>query len=236
MITRPFVSESDYESCLALQRATWGDDFRELVPPALLMIAEKTGGVAGGAFDADGALIGFVFGVSGIEAGRPIHWSHLLAVRAEHRDRGVGRQLKQWQAERIRANGIDVMYWTFDPLVARNAWVNFHHLGVTSREYMRNLYGSGERSTTDSLIGSDRLVVRWDLTTRSRGDAETRGNALTIEVPGDIQSLKRSDPVQAKAWRASTRQAFERAFADGLGVIGFERTETGGRYLLGSQP
>lgn len=226
---RPLISQADYDAAIALQRATWGDDFRELVPPAVMMIAEKTGGVAGGAFAGDD-LVGFVFGLSGLEDGTPIHWSHMLAVRPDYRDHGLGRRLKNWQADRVRTRGIHVMYWTFDPLVARNAHLNFTRLGVTAREYVRDLYGSGETSKTDRLIGSDRLVVRWELETARRGDGET---ASVIDIPADIQGLKLQDPAAAQRWRAETRRQFEEAFARGWTVLGFERTADGGRYQVG---
>ena len=228
---RPLTSHADYAACVALQRATWGDDFRELVPPAVLMVAEKTGGIAGGAFEADGSLVGFVFGLSGIENGRPIHWSHMLAVRADRRDHGIGAQLKHWQADRLCALGIRAVYWTFDPLVARNAHFNFNTLGVTAREYVRDMYGSGDQSTTDSVIGSDRFVVQWEI--GGRAEVRKGGTVRSVAIPADIQALKQADPDGARRWRTETRTALEAAFAEGLTVTGFARTAEGGHYLLG---
>jgi uncharacterized membrane protein YkvI len=63
---RPLVTSEDYAQCVDLQRDTWGRDFAEIVPPALLQVSQKVGGVAAGAFDEDDRLIGFVYGVSGI--------------------------------------------------------------------------------------------------------------------------------------------------------------------------
>lgn len=172
---RPLSGFPDYEACVALQQQTWGPDFRECVPPAILMISQKMGGVAAGAFDASGALVGFVYGITGWVGGEPCHWSHMLAVRPDLRDRRLGRRLKAYQRERLLDAGVRVMYWTFDPLVARNARLNLMKLGADVWEYVADMYGSNETSSVDSVIGTDRFIVRWRLeapTERPSTDAD----------------------------------------------------------------
>jgi predicted GNAT superfamily acetyltransferase len=189
---RPLTSQQDFDSCVALQRATWGDDFRELVPPALLLVAQKVGGIAAGAFEGD-RLLGFVYGLTGIEGGRPVHWSHMLAVDERFRDHGIGRRLKRYQRERLAAMGVERMYWTFDPLVARNAHLNLEILGARVVEYARDLYGENPMSRADSVIGSDRFVVAWDLSPAAlptpgghgRPRAATGGHGGSAEQPLD---------------------------------------------------
>lgn len=161
-IIRPLVSAADYEACLALQHEIWGPGFGEAVPPAILKVAQRLGGVAAGAFGEDRGLLGFVFGLTGVERGRVVHWSDMLAVRAGLRDAGVGRALKEWQREAAREVGAEVMYWTFDPLVARNAHLNFNRLGARAHEYVRDMYGEPS-STLHRGLGTDRLVVAWAL-------------------------------------------------------------------------
>jgi predicted GNAT superfamily acetyltransferase len=116
---RDLTTQDDLEQCIALQRATWGNDFRELVPPAVLQIAQKVGGIAAGAFEPEGPLVGFVFGLTGVREGRPVHWSHMLAVREDLRDRGVGQLLKLHQRARMQSIGVESVLWSFDPLVGR---------------------------------------------------------------------------------------------------------------------
>lgn len=176
-IIRPFSSEADFAACVALQRRTWGDDFRELVPPAMLLVAQKVGGVAAGAFRGD-ELAGFVYGLTGVRDGELVHWSHMLAVAPTYRDRGIGRRLKYWQRDQVLALGVTRMFWTFDPLVARNAYLNLAVLGTRVVEYRRNLYGENPMSRTDSVIGSDRFVVEWAV-------AETRhARSASAHAPG----------------------------------------------------
>jgi predicted GNAT superfamily acetyltransferase len=228
---------------VALQRATWGDDFRELVPPAMLQISAKMGGIVAGAFVGD-RLIGFVYGITGLRNGVPAHWSHMLAVDDGWRDRGIGRALKEYQRSELHAAGIDRMFWTFDPLVARNAHLNLEHLGARVVEYVRNMYGDNPMSRTDSVIGSDRFVVEWLTGGRADGptggragapmddarpmirsarDPLTDGPAVLVAVPHDIQTLKQADPDAAVAWRMTTRRAFEHYLPRGFRVTGFVR-------------
>ncbi len=162
---RALASSADFEQCLALQERTWGPDFTEAVPPSILRITERTGGTAGGAFDPEGRLVGFVFGLAGIEDGEPIHWSDMLAVRPERRGSGLGRRLKCWQRDRCLERGVTRMYWSYDPLESRNAWLNLGRLGAVAREYVPDMYGAGD-SPLHSGIGTDRLIVTWELDSR----------------------------------------------------------------------
>ncbi|TDI25458.1 MAG: GNAT family N-acetyltransferase, partial [Acidobacteria bacterium] len=63
---RPLETRAEYKACVALQRDIWGRDFQDLVPATILMVSQQVGGVASGAFDAEGRLVGFVFGISGV--------------------------------------------------------------------------------------------------------------------------------------------------------------------------
>lgn len=159
---RPFRTHRDYEACIALQEATWGAGFSERVPMALMIVSQRLGGVAAGAFDDDGSLAGFIFGLSGIEHRTPVHWSDMLAVRTDHRGKGLGVRLKKYQRARVLETGIRRMYWTFDPLESRNAYINLARLGIVVREYVENMYGQTD-SPLHRGIGTDRFVALWQL-------------------------------------------------------------------------
>lgn len=131
---RPLQSGDEYRACVALQRETWGADFGEVVPATILKVSQRVGGLTAGAFDETGELLGFVFGLTGLEAGRPAHWSHMLAVREDVRDLGIGRRLKEFQRDFLLPLAVEVIYWTFDPLVARNAHLNLNLLGAQVTE------------------------------------------------------------------------------------------------------
>lgn len=163
MEIRPLESWEEYRACERLQREVWGAEFRELAPASLLKVARRLGGVVFGAFPGDGEeMAGFVFGLTGLEAGRPVHWSHMLAVREGHRSRGLGRRLKEQQRALLLDRGVETVYWTFDPLVAANAHFNLNRLGVRVVEYVPRMYGESG-SDLHRGLGTDRFVVTWDL-------------------------------------------------------------------------
>lgn len=178
---RALRTDREREQCVALQRATWGADFRDVVPPSVLSVAERIGGVAAGAFTPDGEMVGFVFGMAGVLNGEPIHWSDMLAVRTDMRDRGIGRRLKEFQRRAARASGATTMYWTFDPLVARNAHVNFNRLGVTIDEYVEDMYGASN-SVLHRGLGTDRLVVAWRI---ASDESVAAGQRADVAAPAE---------------------------------------------------
>lgn len=228
---RPFDGNAELEQCVELQRITWGRGFDQLVPTAILLAALRTGGIASGAFAPDGTLLGFVFGISGVDDGTPIHWSDMLAVRPEARGLGLGIALKRHQRELLLERGVQRVYWTFDPLEARNAHINFRRLGVVAREYLRDVYGE-TGSDLHAGIGTDRLVAEWHIATprveaRLAGAPDRSGEApdasaaqrVRIDVPLDIQNVKRDSPEKAAEWRRVTRAAFEHYLGDGYIVL-----------------
>lgn len=190
-------------------------------------------------------------------------YSYLAAVRPEITDRGIGVTLKQHQRAWALAHDIDLMRWTFDPLVARNARFNLVKLGAGVQEYEPAFYGQMADQLNGTDVG-DRLVVTWELDSpralrAGEGLAEdpTPPTATSPEVthaeagpdgepallhtptgrwlrvPGDIVALRRSDPEQARAWRTATGAWFQDAFAAGLGAVSVSRT---GWYHLRPTP
>ncbi|MCG6986678.1 MAG: hypothetical protein LJF06_00610 [Gemmatimonadetes bacterium] len=157
---RPLAGPEELKACVALQEETWGVGFSERVPPALLKVAQMLGGVAAGAWSADGTLDGFVFGMTGVRDGEVVHWSDMLAVRRGIRDQGVGTSLKAYQRQVLLERGVRRMFWTFDPLQARNAHINFTKLGIVVREYVHDMYGETD-SPLHRGIGTDRFVALW---------------------------------------------------------------------------
>ena len=157
---RPLRTHEELLACVAFQHEIWGPGFSETVPISLLKVTQRLGGTLIGAWDEHGRLDGFVFGLSGLVDGRPVHWSDMLGVRKDRRDRGLGLALKRRQREELLRTGIRVCHWTFDPLEARNAHLNLGRLGALVREYVPDMYGASE-SPLHRGIGTDRLVALW---------------------------------------------------------------------------
>src|SRR5690242_14579317 len=55
---RALSTHDELEACVALQRDTWGQEFSDVVPASILKVSQRIGGVAVGAFDENGALLG----------------------------------------------------------------------------------------------------------------------------------------------------------------------------------
>ncbi len=144
-----------------LQKEVWGMQDRDIVPLTEMVAVRDSGGQLIGAFDGE-ALVGFVYGFVAIEGGRTAHHSHLLAVKPSHRGDDLGYRLKLAQRQRVLAQGITRMTWTFDPLQSVNAHFNFGKLGVVCDQYKIDCYGD-QSSSFLHRNGTDRLWVTWPL-------------------------------------------------------------------------
>ena len=256
---RPLSSSADHRACVALQREIWGATF-DPVPAVILQIAMHLGGVALGAFDSQSELVGFVFGLTGLDdGGNPTHWSHMLAVRAHLRDAGVGRRLKEAQRLELLQRHVPEMSWTYDPLVAKNAHVNLNVLGARVVRYVPDMYGD-TGSPLHHGLATDRLVVRCETSQPAHpaplaldaADAHTPimtpwpqlGDPIAaigdstpprvrLEIPADFHALLGEAPAAARTWHAATREHFQWALAHGYVVAGLRRdAETARTFYL----
>lgn len=163
ILIRPLETDGDFRLFEDLQKETWGPDIHEAITAPLAKIIQKICGIAAGAFDPRGEMLGFIFGFTGLDQGKPVHWSHMLAVKGGARDAGIGRSLKMYQRDVLLKMGVDKVLWTYDPLVAKNAHLNLNSLGAEVLEYVEDMYGSGEDSDFFRGIGTDRFVMIWHL-------------------------------------------------------------------------
>ena len=254
---RPVATRAEFQACVELQEEVWGPGYTDRVPASLLQVAAHVGGIVIGAFK-QGELIGMVFGFAGFEGDERVHWSHMLAVRDSARDLGVGRLLKEAQRETLAQRGVTRMSWTFDPLVAKNAFLNLNRLGARVVAYVNDMYGT---STSPLHHGTptDRLIVTVD--TRAAAPAPTAADSaphrqpiltmslragdvavdtavpppsLWIEVPSDVQRVREHAPESVAAWRHAVRNHFTWALDHGYEVQTLERDFSASRafYLL----
>jgi predicted GNAT superfamily acetyltransferase len=230
----------DFRACVALQKEVWNFTDAELVPLRMFVVADKVGGQIMGAFDGN-VLVGFALSVPGTRTGHVYLHSHMLAVRKDHRNSGLGRRLKLMQREDALARGIALIEWTFDPLEIKNAYLNIEKLGAIARRYNINQYGITS-SPLQGGLPSDRLIGEWWLKSRRVETLLATGKNLpmvaesSIEVPAQIYDWKAAPETRGKAQQVQerNREQFLRAFSRGLAVVGYERDATGnGKFLLG---
>jgi len=147
----------------ALQRIVWPGSDVDVVPAHLLLTAAHNGGLVAGAY-VEGRLAGFAFGFLGWDAtSRPPHLkhcSHQLGVHPDYRNLGLGFALKRFQWQFVRAQGLDRVTWTCDPLLARNAQLNIAKLGAVCNIYLRDVYGE-LRDGLNAGLPTDRFQVDW---------------------------------------------------------------------------
>ena len=230
----------DFRACVGLQKEVWNFTDAELVPLRMFVVADKVGGQVMGAFDGK-TLVGFALSVPGTRSGHVYLHSHMLAVRKDHRNGGLGRRLKLMQREDAIARGIELIEWTFDPLEIKNAYLNIEKLGAIARRYNINQYGITS-SPLQGGLPSDRLIAEWWLrskrveTVLQEGKNPSFHTEASIPVPAQIYDWKASAETRPKAQQVqeSNRNEFLRTFTEGLAVLGYERDAEGnGKFLLG---
>ena len=237
-----------YEEMLAihnLQQEIWGlEDPRMGLYPPLISTVAKNGGVVLGAFDdKTGKIVAFLFGFLGREPGGPLKLcSQNMGVLSEWRRYGIAEALKRAQRERVLAQELSLITWTYDPLEGPNAHLNLHKLRAISRRYIQNLYGTNFGALNAGLP-SDRLLVEWWIRGTHLEPAATlawetappifqiegegvrrqivqsdlglQQELILLEIPADIHPLKAADMALALDWRLKVREAFESYFEKG---------------------
>ena len=230
----------EMRACVRLQQEVWNFSDADLVPLRMFVVAEKVGGQVMGAFDgAD--MVGFALSVPGMRSGHVYLHSHMLAVRKEYRNGGLGRRLKLMQREDALARGIELIEWTFDPLEIKNAYLNIEKLGAIARRYTINQYGITS-SPLQGGLPSDRLIAEWWLKSKrvetllASGRNPAFQHEGEIAVPAQIYDWKAAPETRVKAQQVQerNREQLLRAFSEGRAILGYERDGEGnGKFLLG---
>jgi predicted GNAT superfamily acetyltransferase len=228
------------------------------MPGNLLRAFVQSGNYVAGAFS-NGRIVGALTGFLGEDQGKIHLHSHILGVSAELQGRSVGFALKEHQRAWALQRGIDTVAWTFDPLVARNAYFNLTKLGADASEYFANFYGE-MNDGINAGDESDRILIEWKITSpkavaASLGDKSqeldlsTSGAAVLEEdedgrpatrgfdgapvvacrVPSDIMAIRDRSPDLAREWRMALRHSLGAAMGSGYRVVQVSRS---GYYFL----
>ena len=230
---------ADAESMAAFFKTIWVDG-DEVVPFDLVLAAIHVGGYATVAKLED-KVVGASFGFLGEYAAHQVLHSHVTAASVP----GVGYQLKQHQFAWALEREIGGITWTFDPLVRRNCVFNFEKLGALAVEYLPNFYGT----MTDAINAgddSDRIMAYWPVqetmdseTTKtsaialknSAGQPELRQyddtKSFWVELPEDIESLRKTNLDLARQWRKAVRDVLQPALDDGWFIAAVNADRTG---------
>jgi predicted GNAT superfamily acetyltransferase len=236
---RSLMTLEEFDDCVELEEAVWGYDPSDMIPRRVFLVASRIGGQVLGAYDGE-RMVGFAMALPGYRNGHAYLHSHMLGVREEYRNAGLGRSLKLAQRDDALARGFELMEWTFDPLQIKNAHLNISKLGAISRRYAHDFYGASS-SPLQGGLPTDRVYAEWWLRSERvkralAGEPPKIEVVERVEVPAAIHAWKASETDRVKAREVQTRNAaaLESAFARGLAVVGYERGELGdGSFLLG---
>jgi predicted GNAT superfamily acetyltransferase len=239
-LIRDCATIEDYAACLEMQRTVWGFEPLDITPLRSFVITRRGGGFTLGAFDRSGKLLGFAHALPAFdEKLRPYYYSQMLAVDPALQNLGIGISLKLAQREHALKTGIELMTWTFDPLQSRNAYFNLARLGGVIRHYMVNYYGNQSTSILHRGLDTDRVLIQWWMRSTRVIDAingQSRAEEVEaiIEVPREIEAVKRRDLDEARNWQIRVRTEFLNRLGEGLYCIGFESDRMSGksRYLF----
>ena len=231
---RPLHSLEDARTASALFDRIWQE--RRVMGAPLLRAMATHGGQVLGAFEG-GRMVGALVGLVGLtDDGTNVLHSHITGVAPEAQHRGVGFLLKRAQREWCLARDIEVVTWTMDPVVARNARFNLHKLGAIGAAFHRDYYGPMEDAFNRGER-SDRLEIRWDLRSErvaramdgDPAEPHVTDASTVVQVPEDYHALREKDAAEARRRRDQVADELEAAFRDGLQATGFLRR---GAYVL----
>ncbi|MBJ3809341.1 GNAT family N-acetyltransferase [Streptomyces flavofungini] len=236
---------ADFDAASVLFAEIWGSEPGTSPLSAEAMRAlSHAGNYVAGAYE-EGRMVGASAAFFGEPIGTTLH-SHITGAVM---GRGVGLALKLHQRQWALDRQLKRITWTYDPLIRRNAYFNLVKLGARPEGYLTSFYGAMD----DAINGgdeSDRVLTAWDLTAPAppevtelptgaahrlrdhAGRPQTRttdADVVLIDLPDDIEALRRTDPGAARAWRLAVRHTLGGLLADGARVLGLHERR---RYVV----
>ena len=224
----------------------------EPLPSELAWAMAHAGNYVSLARDAAGQVVAGAVGFRGADGEGALLHSHIVGVLGSHQGSGVGLAVKHHQRAWALGAGIDRMTWTFDPLVARNAYFNVMKLGARITRYYVDFYGA---MGDDINVGdeSDRCVATWWLLDpKPTGPVDSAAAVEVLSVgpdlrpvvlehadktslwlaslPTDAVAVRRDNPEIALQWRLSLREVLGGALGDSRPILGVTRSAA---YLIG---
>ncbi len=244
----------DLEDAARLFVAVWRPpDGRYQVVPELMRAWAHSGCYVSGAYDEDdgaGQMVAASAGFFGHPGERVSFHSHITGVLSSAQGRGVGLAVKRHQYAWALERDVEEVVWTFDPLLARNAFFNLARLGAEVDSYLPDFYGA-MGDGVNAGQGSDRLHVHWKVVPGgpSPREVDARDAAVVLAVaddgrprpgsadaarvlvgvPLDVERMRAERPDLARSWRAAVREVLGGLLEGGGRVVGFTRA---GQYVV----
>lgn len=254
-------TQDELQEAVELQKVYWGNDMSDLVPLHMLFSLANYGGHVFGA-RVNGRLVGLLMGFLGadIQADDTLSarerlcvMSKRMVVLPDYRNLKIGEKLKWAQRDFALRHNIQLVSWTFDPLLSRNAYLNLHKLRGVGQVYVQDYFGT---NATNPTLSADRLVVNWwvrhervsvplplDYPNAQHVNVWTdeqsprfcddiAGDVLLLQIPPDFLSLSQGNPALAQVWREHVRVGFMRLMAAGYLATDFLRRDNASYYVF----
>ncbi len=230
-------------------RNAWGsNDFATFMKDFLTGVSYN-GGIVLVAKE-NGKIIGFSFSIVGFRKKFYIY-SHMTGVNRDYWHRDIGYLLKLKQREISIQKGFDLVAWTFDPLQGLNSNFNLRKLGAIARVYRKNHYGimtdslnlglPSDRVVAEWFIKSKHVEERINgnfknyvdlkdaiITEEKNGfripfklNLDLNEDYIRIEIPRDINKIKKENLKFANLWREYTAKVYEHYFSKGYALVDF---------------
>lgn len=222
---KPITEINDFRELHLIQRKVWGIDDIEVVPIHILkVISDKMSpnGIVLGYY-MEGKIIGFILTFPTSNSKEVI--LHMLAVSTDYQRQGIGYKLMIKLREIMLGHDIEKIFWTYDPLESVNANLYIRKLGGIITQHYLNYYeqiGTG----LNSDLPTDRFIVEWNIknehvknkieSSGMENNSKSQLNSFDdgyvqrlVNIPHNIQELKRENISKANATRIETRTEFE---------------------------
>jgi predicted GNAT superfamily acetyltransferase len=221
---RVLSTPEELDACVALQKAIWGLDDQGATSPISLKVwtmQDVQTGLVLGAF-MENQMVGMSITLATMEPG--LAYGHMLGVLDAFRDQRVGDLLHGTAARQLLARGIREMAWTYDPMESRNAYFYLSLQGGRGIRYMEDCFHVS--CAMHAGMPMDRLLVRSSIKESlqhkddiTAAEAMIRyplaspthmphADAVLLEIPGDLKTLKIHDMERALRWQQDIRLIF----------------------------
>ncbi len=223
-------TDDEIEKCIDLQGEIWGLDERGCMSPITLkaMVAEehKTGIVIGGFLNNEMIAIQIVMPTMEHQTA----YGHMIGILEKYRNLHIGQLLQEHLFPILRKWNYKKYLWTYEPLEGRNANNYIDKSGARVTQYLPDYYKVKDKMSGGMSIDRFLAEVHLDdafhlsnlhkkiapmsleealvnipvVTSQNFPDADL----VLVEIPDDLQHLKKTDMEMAKKFRLDTRKIF----------------------------
>ena len=201
---KPIRSLDEFSEIKNIQKAAWGFDDIDIVPAHILKAASDMlypkGIVLG--YAVNEKIVGFIMTFPSSNPKEIL--AHIGAVHPDYQNRGIFYKLNIELHKIMKIHKVDKIFGTYDPLESINANLYINKLGGIVTHHYEDYYGE-MNSTVHTGLPTDRFRIEWNLNSKGNFSNE---DVRHVDIPLNIQELKKINLNDAIEWRMKTRKLF----------------------------